>query len=142
METLHIPPIIEIPLAELRFKFSRSSGPGGQNVNKLSTRVELHYDFARSEALSTPQRQRIADKLAARLSGDGLLVVQSERFRTQGRNREDCLDKLAALLAEAVTPPPPKRKKTRPGRAAKARRREEKQRHSDKKKSRRRPSLD
>ena len=142
METLHVAPTLKIPIAELRFKFSRSSGPGGQNVNKLNTRAELHYDFARSEALSPVQRQRIAAKHAAHLNGDGLLVVQSERFRTQGRNREDCLDKLAALLAEAVKPPPPKRKKTRPGRAAKARRREEKQRHSDKKKSRRRPPLD
>ena len=142
MGTLHITPTLKIPLAELRFKFSRSSGPGGQNVNKLNTRAELHYDFARSEALIPVQRQRLAEKLATHLNSDGVLVVQSERFRTQGRNREDCLDKFAALLAEAVKPPPPKRKKTRPGRAAKVRRREEKQRHSDKKKSRRRPSLD
>ena len=142
METLYITSTLAIPLAELRFKFSRSSGPGGQNVNKLNTRAELHFDFAHSEVLSPLQRQRIAEKLAARLSGEGLLVVNSERFRTQGRNREDGLDKLTALLAEAIKPPPPKRKKTKPGRAAKARRREDKKRHSDKKKDRRRLSPD
>ena len=142
METLYITSTLAIPLAELRFKFSRSSGPGGQNVNKLNTRAELQYDFARSAVLSQLQRQRIAQKLSARLSGEGLLVVNSERFRTQLRNREDCLDKLAALLAEAIKPPPPKRKKTKPGRAAKARRLDGKKRHSEKKKSRRRPLSD
>ena len=142
MATLYVAPALEIPLSELRFKFSRSSGPGGQNVNKLNTRAELYFDFAHSGVLSQMQRQRIAEKLSARLSGRGELVVNSERFRTQGRNREDCLDKLAALLAEAIKPPPPKRKKTRPGRAAQARRLEGKKRHADKKKSRRRPPLD
>ena len=142
MATLYITSTLEIPLAELRFKFSRSSGPGGQNVNKLNTRAELHFDFAHSAVLSPVQRQRIAEKLAARMSGEGELVVNSERFRTQGRNREDCLDKFAALLVEAIKPPPPKRKKTMPGRAAKARRREDNKRHSNKKMDRRRPSLD
>lgn len=142
MDTLYITSTLAIPLAELRFKFSRSSGPGGQNVNKLNTRAELHYDFAQSAVLSELQRLRIAEKLATRLSGEGELVVNSERFRTQGRNREDCLDKFAALIAQAIKPPPPKRKKTKPGRAAKARRLDGKKRHSDKKKSRRRPLAD
>ena len=142
METLYVAPTLEIPLSELYFKFSRSSGPGGQNVNKLNTRAELYYDFAHSGVLSSVQREQIADKLRARLSVKGELVVNSERFRTQGRNREDCLEKLAALLAEVIKPPPPKRKKTRPGRAARARRLEGKKRHSDKKKGRRRPSMD
>jgi ribosome-associated protein len=129
-------------LAELRFKFNRSSGPGGQNVNKLNTRAELQYNFAQSAVLSALQRQRIAEKLSARLNSEGLLIVHSERFRTQGRNREDCLDKLSALLAEAIKPPPPKRRKTKPGRAARARRLDGKKRHSEKKKSRRRPLSD
>jgi len=142
METLYITSILEIPLADLRFKFNRSSGPGGQNVNKLNTRAELQYNFAQSAVLSALQRQRIAEKLSARLNSKGLLIVNSERFRTQGRNREDCLDKLSALLAEAIKPPPPKRRKTKPGRAARARRLDGKKRHSEKKKSRRPPLSD
>ncbi len=142
METLYITSILEIPFAELRFKFNRSSGPGGQNVNKLNTRAELQYNFAQSAVLSALQRQRIAKKLSARLNSEGLLIVNSERFRTQGRNREDCLDKLSALLAEAIKPPPPKRRKTKPGRAARARRLAGKKRHSERKKSRRRPLSD
>ena len=142
METLYITSTLEIPLAELRFKFNRSSGPGGQNVNKLNTRAELQYDYVQSAVLSPLQRQRIADKLSPRLSSEGLLVVNSERFRTQRRNREDCLDKLAALLAEEIKPPPPKRRKSKPSRAAKARRLDGKKRHSEKKKSRRRPLSD
>ena len=142
METLYITSILEIPLAELRFKFNRSSGPGGQNVNKLNTRAELQYNFAQSAVLSALQRQRIAKKLSARLNSEGLLIVNSERFRTQGGNREDCLDKLSALLAEAIKPPPPKRRKTTPGRAARARRLDGKKRRSERKKSRRRPLSD
>ena len=141
MEMLYITPILEIPLAELRFKFNRSSGPGGQNVNKLNTRAELQYNFVQSAVLSALQRQRIAEKLSARVNSEGLLIVNSERFRTQGRNREDCLDKLSALLAEAIKPPP-KRRKTKPGRAARARRLDGKKRHSEKKKSRRSPLYD
>ena len=142
MEKLYITSILEIPLAELRFKFNRSSGPGGQNVNKLNTRAELQYNFAQSAVLSALQRQRIAEKLSARLNSEGLLIVNSERFRTQGRNREDCLDKLSALLAEAIKPPPPKRRKTKPGRAARVRRLDGKKRRSERKKSRRRPLSD
>ncbi|MDE2707210.1 MAG: alternative ribosome rescue aminoacyl-tRNA hydrolase ArfB [Gemmatimonadota bacterium] len=138
METLYVSPTLSIPLSELRFKFRRSSGPGGQNVNKLNTSVELQYDFVHSAVLSDEQRQRIAEKLATRLNSTGALVIQSERFRTQGRNRTDCLDKLAALLAEALKTQP-KRKKTKPSRAAQARRLDSKRRHSEKKKNRQTP---
>ena len=138
METLYVSPTLSIPLSELRFKFRRSSGPGGQNVNKLNTAVELQFDFVHSAVLSDEQRQRIAEKLAARLNSTGALSIQSERFRTQGRNRADCLDKLAALLSEALKKPP-KRQKTKPSRAAQARRLDSKRRHSDRKKSRRPP---
>ena len=138
METLYVSPTLSIPLSELRFKFHRSSGPGGQNVNKLNTSVELQFDFVHSSVLSDEQRRRIAEKLAARLNSTGSVSIQSERFRTQGRNRADCLDKLAALIAEALKTPP-KRKKTKPSRAAQARRLDSKRRHSEKKKSRRTP---
>ena len=138
METLYVSPTLSIPLSELRFKFHRSSGPGGQNVNKLNTSVELQFDFVHSAVLSDEQRQRIAEKLVARLNSTGALSIQSERFRTQGRNRADCLNKLASLLAEALKKPP-KRKKTKPSRAAQSRRLDSKRRHSEKKKSRRTP---
>ena len=138
METLYVSPSLSIPLSELRFKFHRSSGPGGQNVNKLNTAVELQFDFVHSAVLSDEQRQRIAEKLATRLNSAGALSIQSERFRTQGRNRADCLSKLAALLAEAFKTHP-KRKKTKPSRAAQARRLDSKRRHSEKKKSRQAP---
>lgn len=138
METLYVSPSLSIPLSELRFKFRRSSGPGGQNVNKLNTSVELQFDFVHSAVLSPEQRQQIAEKLAARLNNAGILSIQSERFRTQGRNRADCLSKLVALLAAALQKPP-KREKTKPSRAAQTRRLNSKRRHSDKKKSRRLP---
>ena len=138
METLYVSPTLSIPLSELRFKFRRSSGPGGQNVNKLNTSAELQFDFVHSAVLSDEQRQQIAEKLTARLNSTGALSIQSERFRTQGRNRSDCLNKLAALLAEALKTQP-KRTKTKPSRAAQARRLDSKRRHSDKKKSRRTP---
>ena len=138
METLYVSPTLSIPLSELRFKFRRSSGPGGQNVNRLNTAVELQFDFVHSAVLSDEQRQQIAEKLAARLNSTGTLSIQSERFRTQGRNRADCLNKLAALLVEALKKPP-KREKTKPSRAAQARRLDGKRRHSEKKKSRRTP---
>ena len=138
METLYVSPTLSIPLSELRFKFLRSSGPGGQNVNKLNTAVELQFDFVHSAVLCDEQRQRIAEKLAVRLNSTGALSIQSERFRTQGRNRADCLNKLATLLAEALKTHP-KRAKTKPSRAAQARRLDSKRRHSEKKKSRRTP---
>ena len=138
METLYVSPALSIPLSELRFKFRRSSGPGGQNVNKLNTSVELQFDFVHSAVLSPEQRQQIAEKLAARLNSAGVLSIQSERFRTQGRNRADCLNKLVALLATALQKPP-KREKTKPSRAAQVRRLNSKRRHSEKKKSRRLP---
>ena len=138
METLYVSPSLSIPLSELRFRFRRSSGPGGQNVNKLNTSVELQFDFVHSTVLSPEQRQQIAEKLAARLNSAGVLSIQSERFRTQGRNRADCLEKLVTLLATALQKPP-KREKTKPSRAAQARRLNSKRRHSEKKKSRRLP---
>lgn len=141
MESLSITKNLDIPIAELGFAFSRSSGAGGQNVNKVNTRVELRFDVAQSPSLSEGQRQLILEKLAHRLTQDGILIVNSDRHRTQGRNREDGLERLAALLADALKKPPPKRKPTRPGRAAKKRRLDAKKRHSDKKVNRRRPII-
>jgi ribosome-associated protein len=139
METLIVSKNLEIPLAELRFSFDRSPGPGGQNVNKLNTRAELRFDLKNSPTLSEDLRQRLSSSLAARLTQDGVLIVRSSRFRTQHRNRQDCLEKLAALLAVHLRPPPVKRRPKRPSRAAVARRLENKNRQAQKKDLRRRP---
>ena len=141
METLTITNSLEIPFSELRFSFDRSPGPGGQNVNKLNTRAELRFDLQASPPLSDDQRQRLAAGLASRLTREGVLIVRSSRFRTQNRNREDCLEKFAALLTHHLRPPPPKRRPRRPSRAAAARRMDRKKRQSQKKNLRRRPSV-
>ena len=141
MERLEITRTLSIPMAELRVSFSRSSGAGGQHVNKVSTRVEMRFDVAQSISLSEGQRAILLERLASRLTATGVLVVNSDRHRTQGRNREDCQERLAAILAQALKPPPPKRRKTRPGRAAQRRRLDAKKRQGEKKSSRRRPQL-
>lgn len=142
MSTLFINDQVEIPLSELSFSFDRSPGPGGQNVNKLNTRAEVRFNPTTSKALNDAQRQRLVQNLASNLNQDGTLSLRSSRHRTQLRNKEDCLEKLAALLAHHLRPPPPKRRPTRPGKGAKARRRTAKTQHASKKSLRRRPSLD
>ena len=133
-----LPGGIRIPLSELRFSFARSAGPGGQHVNKVNTRVELRFDLAAS-SLPVELRQRALARLGARLNRAGQLVVASSRHRSQGRNRQDCIERFGELMAEALRPPGPRRRRTRPGRAAIAHRREAKKRHSRKKSLRRRP---
>lgn len=141
-DALQVTRDLQIPQSELRFSFDRSPGPGGQNVNKVNTRAELRFDVDASPSLSEGQRSRLRERLASRLVGDGVLIVRSSRHRSQMRNRQDCLDKLAILLAEALRPPPPKRRPTRPGRAARARRLDHKRRQAGKKQNRRRPPID
>lgn len=142
MSALQILPDLHIPLAELVFSFDRSPGPGGQHVNKTNTRAELRFDLEHSPSLNPLQRQRLMEALAPRLSQEGMLILRSTRFRSQLRNREDCLEKFASLLAFHLQPPPPPRRPTRPGRAAKARRLNHKKSHSNKKLLRRPPHLD
>lgn len=126
---------IRIPLAELRFLFSRSSGPGGQNVNKVSTRVTLLFDLAATTALTPGQRARVRRRLASRTDGDGVLRVVCGTQRTQGGNRREAISRLAALLAEALTERKP-RYKTRVSRSAIRRRLEDKRRRSQLKRQR------
>jgi ribosome-associated protein len=142
METLAVNATVRIPLSELRFAFDRSPGPGGQNVNKVNTRAELRFDVLASRALDDRQRHRLVEGLRSRLSRDGVLTVRSSRFRGQARNRQDCLDKLAALLAALLRPPPPKRRPTRPTKAAQARRLDGKRRLAATKAQRQRPPAD
>ena len=137
---LAITPNLSLPLSELEWSFDRSPGPGGQNVNKLSTRAELRFDVVGSPSLSEEQRRRLRSALHDSIGRDGRLAVRSSRHRRQLLNREDCLAKLAALLARALRPPPPRRRPTRPSRTAQARRLERKRRHAAKKAARRSPS--
>lgn len=115
---------------EIDEDFVRASGPGGQNVNKLSTAVQLRFNIRTSPSLPNDVAIR-AQKLAGRkLTQEGVVVIVAQRFRTQERNREDARERLVALLREAATPPPPPRKATKPSRAAKARRMDSKSRRS------------
>lgn len=123
--TLVCTPEITIPEAELIESFVRASGPGGQNVNKLSTAVQLRFDVRRSPALPNAVAIRLMRLAGRRLTDDGVLVIVAQRFRTQERNRADARERLAALVAEAAVPPTPRRP-TRPTLASKKRRLEEK----------------
>ena len=116
---------IEIPERELRWRFSRSSGPGGQSVNTADSRVELSFDVSTSSALGPVQRSRALERLAGRLV-DGVLTIAASEERSQLRNREAARERLARLLAEAAAPPPPKRRPTKPSRRAVERRLEAK----------------
>jgi ribosome-associated protein len=109
---------ITIDERELEESFVRASGPGGQNVNKLSTAVQLRFDAARSPSLPEPVRARLLRLAGHRLTGEGVIVVTAQRFRTQERNRADARARLAELIARAAEPPPPPRKPTRPSRGA------------------------
>ena len=142
MDAVQINSRLNIPLAELRFSYTRSPGPGGQNVNKLNTRAELRFDPAHSPSLNPGQRERLLASLRQRLTRDGILVINSSRFRTQHRNRQDCLEKFAELLAIPLRPPPPNRRPKRPSRTAVERRLNRKKQHAQKKSLRRRPRPD
>ncbi|GJE41463.1 alternative ribosome rescue aminoacyl-tRNA hydrolase ArfB [Methylobacterium soli] len=122
---LQCTPHIAIDEAELAETFIRASGPGGQNVNKLSTAVQLRFDVRRSAALPDAVAVRLMRLAGRRLTADGILVITAQRFRTQERNRADARERLAELVAEAAVPPTPRRA-TRPTLASKKRRLESK----------------
>lgn len=126
-ETLPIAPGVAIDPAELWFTFQRSSGPGGQNVNKVETRVTLHFDLAASTSLSDEQKQRIGRRLATRINRDGIMRVVASRHRTQSANRRAAIERFAELLADALQPAKT-RKKTRVSAEAKQRRLDQKRR--------------
>jgi ribosome-associated protein len=128
---------LRIPTEEVTFTYARSSGPGGQNVNKVSSKAVLRWNVKRSTALTDEQRARLLTKLASRLTTDGDLVISSDRYRDQPRNRDDCVQKLKTTIAAALRVPKT-RKPTKPSRAAKQRRLASKQQHAAKKQSRRR----
>jgi ribosome-associated protein len=137
MDNLVINNLLQIPLDELTFTYARSSGPGGQNVNKVSSKAVLRWSVQNSASLTEVQRARLLTKLANQLTTRGDIVMASDRFRDQPRNREDCLQKLASMVAAALRVPKPRRP-TKPSRAAKQRRLASKQQQAVKKAGRRR----
>lgn len=130
---------LTIPDAELRFEFSRSSGPGGQHVNRVETRVTLLFEVDASRALDAGQKRRIRERLATRINKEGVLRVISQRFRTREANRRAATERFAELLARALAPRR-KRVKTRVPAAAERRRLEQKRRQSQIKRRRGRVS--
>ncbi len=127
---------VQIPLAELEFRFSTSSGPGGQHANRSATRVTLSFDVAGSPSLPEEVRQRLLHKLAARLTKEGVLHIDVQDSRSQVQNRETAVLRLQTILANALQVPK-KRRRTRPSRAAIEKRLAAKKRHSQKKQDRR-----
>jgi ribosome-associated protein len=135
-DPLQIPGHLTIPFSELTFQFSRSGGKGGQNVNKVETKVELLFDVLHSPSLTESQRARLREKLSSRLDGSGTLHIISQESRSQWDNRERAITKFVELLLAALTPVK-KRVKTRASRAAKQRRLDQKKRRGEIKKMRR-----
>ncbi len=130
---------LTIPESELTWRFSRSSGPGGQGVNTADSRVELVWDVAGSAVLSPTQRERLLDRLASRLV-HGVLTIAASEHRAQLRNRDAARARLAELVGDALRPPAPSRRPTRPTRGSKGRRLDAKKRRSDVKRLRRPPA--
>ncbi|MFJ4920931.1 alternative ribosome rescue aminoacyl-tRNA hydrolase ArfB [Streptomyces sp. NPDC088725] len=126
---------VSLPEAELMWRFSRSSGPGGQHVNTSDSQVELRFDLAKTEALPPVWKERALERLASRLVG-GVITVRASEHRSQWRNRETASVRLAALLAEATAPPPRPRRKSKIPRGINERRLREKKQRGDTKRGR------
>ena len=136
ISTLEITASVRVHVTELHFRTSRSSGPGGQNVNKLETRVELLFDVANSPLFSSEQRERILLNLASRIDAKGVLHISSQQSRSQWENKQKTIEKFVSLLRDAVKVKK-KRMKTAPTRSSNETRVQRKKKHSQKKKLRR-----
>jgi len=127
---------LQIPRSELEFSYSKSSGPGGQNVNKVNSKALLRWPVLTSPSLSDDLRQRLLSRYAHRITAAGELLISSQKSRDAGQNTADCLEKLRALLASVATPPP-RRRRTRPTYGSRLSRLQNKRRTGDKKRARR-----
>ena len=132
---------IRIPLSEFSFSYMRSSGPGGQNVNKVSTKVRLRWGLLESPSLPETVKKRFRTKHARRITAQGEILVTSQRTRNRSQNVEDCLEKLREMLAVAAVVPK-LRKKTKPSRASREKRLQQKREQAAKKQRRRRPMME
>lgn len=132
---IHITRTITIDESEIQEYFVRASGPGGQNVNKVATTVQLRFDVANSRSLPEEVRKRLISLAGNRITEDGILIIDARRFRTQGRNREDATDRLVELIRNAAQRPKIRRK-TRPTLTSKIRRLESKRRVAESKRVR------
>lgn len=133
---IQITPSIAVHESELQEEFIRASGPGGQNVNKVASAVQLRFDAARSPSLPDEVRERLISLAGKRVTEDGVLIITSRRFRTQERNRQDALEKFVEWVRRAAAQPRPRRA-TKPTQASKLRRLEEKKRRGQTKRIRR-----
>ncbi len=132
---IRITDTVAIDEREIQLSFVRSSGPGGQNVNKVATAVQLRFDAANCQALSDDVRERLARVAGTRMTDDGVVIIKARRFRTQEQNREDAVERLVELLRKACEKPK-RRIKTKPTRASRRRRLEDKRRRSQTKRRR------
>jgi ribosome-associated protein len=138
---LQVTQAITIPDAELSWTYARSGGPGGQNVNKVASKAVLRWALAASPSVPPAVKDRLRAAHPSYVTADGELLIASEKYRDQGRNREDCLAKLAAMIRRAATPPKP-RKPTRPTKGSKTRRLAAKKRQAERKAGRRPPGTE
>jgi len=127
---IRISPTLTIPDEELAFSYLRASGPGGQNVNKVASAVQLRFDVTRSTALPEEVKVRLARLAGARMTLDGVLIIEARRYRSQERNREDAGGRLAALIQKALIRPK-ERRPSRPGAAARAKRLDRKKKRGE-----------
>jgi ribosome-associated protein len=138
---IQITPSLALDEAEIQLSFVQSSGPGGQNVNKVATAAQLRFDVAQSPSLPPEVRDRLIKLAGKNITQDGWLVIHARRYRTQERNRQDALNRLIELVRSATRQPKPRRP-TKPSRAAKRRRLESKRKRSQTKRLRKPPESD
>lgn len=137
---LHVNDRIQIPDTEFQLAYARSGGPGGQNVNKVSSKAIMTWDVTQTPSLPEDVRERFLARYGRRISKDGILQITSQRYRDQGRNVDDCRAKLVDLIL-SIAAAPVKRKPSKPSKGARQRRLNDKHVRSDRKQARRRPSL-